>query len=188
MANKLMRASNDPGPELAHVFEQMMQQLLLLGHTLPASAVSLTPQQLKILFTLDLLSDPTPMSKLSAQLGVMPSTLTKVAGGLLRLGHLHRQRSAEDDRVVNLSLTTRGRRLVAEIKAYRRRFFRSVCAHLNASECRKLIESHRHIYETYHGVLQQRDTPRGSGARTGTTARRNANARAGRRRAPAQRG
>src|SRR5262245_39848992 len=43
------------GSELATVFELMMQQLLLLGHTLPESATSLTPQQLKILFTLDFL-------------------------------------------------------------------------------------------------------------------------------------
>jgi DNA-binding MarR family transcriptional regulator len=188
MTDKLMRRNN-PGGELAEVFERMMQQLLLLGHTLPESAVSLTPQQLKILFTLDVLSDPTPMSKVSAQLGVTPSTLTKVAGGLIGLGCLQRQRAADDDRVVNVSLTARGRQLVAEIKAYRRGFFRSVCARLTASECRKLIESHRHIYETYRGVLRERNVAQGSGARTAKTARRGANVTRGdRKRTSARRG
>src|SRR5215510_216304 len=74
--------SGKAATELAGIFEVMMQQLTLLGHTLPDSATTLTPQQLKILFTLDFIGEPTPMSKLSAQLGVTPGTLTKVACGL----------------------------------------------------------------------------------------------------------
>jgi DNA-binding MarR family transcriptional regulator len=181
MAGKLMR-SDKLGGELAEAFELMMQQLLLLGHTLPESAVALTPQQLKILFTLDVLSDQTPMSKLSAQLGVTPSTLTRVAGGLVELGNLQRQRSTEDDRVVNVSLTARGRRLVAEIKAYRRRFFQSVCACLSVPECQKLIASHRHIYQTYRGVLHEQNVAQGSRDRTAKTGHRGASTRRDRRR------
>jgi DNA-binding MarR family transcriptional regulator len=158
MTGKPKRGYKD-GVELAQAFELMMQQLMLLGHTLPESAATFTPQQLKVLFTLDFLRGPTPMSTLSAHLGVTPSTLTKVAAGLVRLGLLLRRRSTEDDRVVNASLTTHGRRLVSQIKSYRRTFFASVCARLSASECRKLIESHRHIFETYHRVLQ--DTQKG---------------------------
>jgi DNA-binding MarR family transcriptional regulator len=170
MAGKLMR-SNKLGGKLAEAFERMMQQLLLLGHTLPESAVLFTPQQLKVLFTLDFLSDPTPMSKVSAQLGVTPSTLTKVAGGLVGMGCLQRQRSPEDDRVVNVSLTARGRQLVADIRGYRRGFFRRVCARLTAAECRKLIESHRYIYETYRGVLEEGNVGQGSRARAAKIAR-----------------
>jgi DNA-binding MarR family transcriptional regulator len=187
MTDKLRRR-NSLGGELADAFERMMQQLLLLGHTLPESAASLTPQQLKILFTLDFISDPTPMSKLSAQLGVTPSTLTKVAGGLVGPGYLQRQRSATDDRVVNVSLTARGMQLVAEVKAYRRGFFRSVCARLTASECRKLIESHRHICETYRAVLREQSAGRGSGARTAKVTRLRANVRGDQRSASTRRG
>ena len=142
--------------ELAGVFERMMQQLTLLGHTLPTSATSLTPQQLKILFTLDFLGEPTPMSKLSAQLGVTAGTLTKVAGGLVEKKFLARKRSEEDDRVVNLSLTKEGRGMVEHIKTYRRHFFREICSGLNATERRKLIESHRHIFETYRRIVEQK--------------------------------
>ncbi|HMF79642.1 MAG TPA: MarR family transcriptional regulator [Bryobacteraceae bacterium] len=141
--------------ELADIFERMMQQLTLLGHTVPQSATSLTPQQLKILFVLHSLGEPTPMSKLSAQLNVTPGTLTKVAGGLIKKRYLDRRRSAEDDRVVKLSLTKEGHAVVAQIRKYRQQFFAEICARLNAAECRKLIESHRNIHETYRQVLAE---------------------------------
>jgi DNA-binding MarR family transcriptional regulator len=140
--------------ELAGMFELMMQQLMLLGHTLPTAATSLTPQQLKILFTLSFLGEPTPMSRLSAQLGVTPGTLTKVASGLVEKSYLDRKRSPDDDRVVKLSLTKAGRGMVDQIKQYRRQFFSELCDSLNVSERRKLIESHRHIFETYRRILQ----------------------------------
>jgi DNA-binding MarR family transcriptional regulator len=149
-------AQRADGTELASVFELMMQQLTLLGHTLPDSATSLTPQQLKVLFTLDFLGKPTPMSRLSSQLGVTPGTLTKVAAGLLRLEYLERRRSTEDDRVVNLSLAEAGRRAVAKIKQYRRGFFAEICDSLTPSACRKLIASHRHIFETYRDILLEK--------------------------------
>lgn len=140
--------------ELAHIFELMMQQLALLGHTLPDSAALLTPQKLKVLFTLDFIGAPTPMSKLSSQLGVTPGTLTRVAAGLIRKKYLEKKRSPEDDRVVKLSLTKKGRRIVEEIKRYRRNFFGEVCNNLTPSDCRTLIESHRYIFETYRRILQ----------------------------------
>jgi DNA-binding MarR family transcriptional regulator len=162
---KIKRRSAEPedgnAAELAGIFERMMQQLTLLGHTLPTSATSLTPQQLKILFTLDFLGEPTPMSKLSAQLGVTAGTLTKVAGGLVEKKYLGRKRSEDDDRIVKLSLTTDGRGMVEHIKKYRRHFFAEICAGLSAAECRRLIESHRHIFETYRGILARK---KGSGA------------------------
>jgi DNA-binding MarR family transcriptional regulator len=144
------------GAELAGVFEEMMQQLTLLGHTLPKSAGSLTPQQLKILFTLDFLAAPTPMSKLSAKLGVTPGTLTRVAGGLHRKGYLERRRSAEDDRVVHLSLTKHGHGAVAKIKKYRRDFFADLCGRLSVVACQTLIASHRYILETYRRILNEK--------------------------------
>ena len=142
--------------ELAGIFERMMQQLTLLGHTLPTSATSLTPQQLKILFTLDFLAEPTPMSKLSAQLGVTAGTLTKVAGGLVEKKYLGRKRSEDDDRIVKLSLTKEGRGMVEHIKEYRRHFFVEICSGLSATERRRLIESHRHIFETYRRIVERK--------------------------------
>ncbi len=144
------------GTDLASVFEQMMMQLTLLGHTLPKSEGALTPQQLKILFLLDFLAEPTPMSRVSARLGVTPGTLTRVAAGLCRKGYLERQRSTEDDRVVNLSLTVRGRGAVARMKQYRQDFFTDLCARLSPADCQRLIQSHRYIFETYRRILHQK--------------------------------
>ena len=145
--------------ELASIFEQMMQQLTLLGHTLPQSAVLFTPQQLKILFTLDFLGDPTPMSKLSSQLGVTPGTLTKTAAGLVRKGYLERRRSPEDERVVRISLSKEGHRMVSQIKKYRQDFFGEICENLTLPNRRKLIASHRNILETYSRILEQKRRP-----------------------------
>lgn len=142
--------------ELAGIFEQMMQQLTLLGHTLPVSATSLTPQQLKILFTLDFLGEPTSMSRLAAHLGVTAGTLTKVAGGLVAKQYLDRERSQDDERIVRLSLTQGGHGMVEHIKKYRRQFFAQICSELSAAKRRRLIASHRHIYETYRQVLHRK--------------------------------
>lgn len=151
---KVTAVGHAQAEELADMFERMMQQLVLLGHTLPASATTLTPQQLKILFTLDFLGEPAPMSKLSARLGVTPGTLTKVAGGLVEKKYLARTRSLDDDRVVKLSLTKESCKLIEQIKKYRRQFFSEICNSLATSECRKLIDSHRHIFETYRRLLE----------------------------------
>jgi DNA-binding MarR family transcriptional regulator len=155
--SRFTQSEDGNAEELAGIFERMMQQLTLLGHSLPTSATALTPQQLKILFTLDFLGEPTPMSKLSAQLGVTPGTLTKVAGGLVEKKYLDRKRSEHDDRIVKLSLTKMGRGMVEHIKKYRRRFFAAICSGLSAAERRRLIESHRHIFETYREILQQKN-------------------------------
>jgi DNA-binding MarR family transcriptional regulator len=145
--------------ELASIFEQMMQQLTLLGHTLPKSAVLFTPQQLKILFTLDFLAKPTPMSKLSSQLGVTPGTLTRTAAGLVRKGYLERRRAADDERVVRIWLSKEGHRVVSQIKKYRQVFFGEICENLKLPDRRKLIESHRHILETYRRILREKRGP-----------------------------
>jgi hypothetical protein len=50
--------------------------------------------------------------------------------------------------------------MVEHIKRYRRQFFRGICSGLSVTERRRLIESHRHIYETYRGILAQK---KGSG-------------------------
>jgi DNA-binding MarR family transcriptional regulator len=150
-----MPTKSRAGAELAAAFESMMQQLSLLGHTLPDSAVALTPQQLKVLFTLDFLAGPTSMSKLSAKLGVTPGTMTKVVGGLVRKHYLEKRRSTSDDRVVNVSLTGEGRRAVVRIKQYRRQFFARLCDRLTPSACKKLIDSHRLIDDTYRQMLRR---------------------------------
>jgi DNA-binding MarR family transcriptional regulator len=151
------RSSGLPPTELASIFEEMMQQLTLLGHTLPKSAVSFTPQQLKILFTLDFFGEPIPMSKLSSRLGVTPGTLTRTAAGLLRRGYLERRRSSEDERIVKISLSKAGRRVVSQIKKYRQDFFGELCKNLSIADRRKLVESHRYILETYRHILKEKN-------------------------------
>ncbi len=62
----------------------------------------------------------------------------------------------EDDRVVNLSLTKRGRRAVGRIKQYRQEFFADLCDTLSHADCQRLIDSHRYILETYRRIHQEK--------------------------------
>src|SRR5260370_10811622 len=116
------KSQGRPAGELAGIFEAMMQQLTLLGHTLPKSAVSFTPQQLKILFTLDFFGEPAPMSNLSSRLGVTPGTLTRTAAGVPRKGYLEVRRSPDDERAVKVSLGRAGHSSGSDIHTYRQAF------------------------------------------------------------------
>lgn len=112
----------------------MMEQLLRLGHTLPSFSDITDATTAQILFTLDFIGAATPMSQLSARLGVTPGTLTKVAAGLVRMGYLIRKRSSEDDRVVNLSLADEGLQAIGQIRKCRQAFYADICDRLSASE------------------------------------------------------
>ena len=80
--------------------------------------------------------------------------MTKTAAGLLRMGYLEKRRSPDDERVVRISLSTEGHRIVSEIKKYRQVFFGDLLENLARSSQRKLIDSHRYILETYRHILE----------------------------------
>jgi len=150
------KKKQDLPEQLAAAFELTMHQLTLLGHRLPKTVETMTPQQLKVLSILAFAGKPLPMSELSARVGVTPGTLTEVAKRLVKSGHLSRERLPEDDRVVQLSLTPEGVATVAAIRRQRIELFREICAALDRSTCKALLESHQFIAETYGQVHLQR--------------------------------
>lgn len=142
--------------DLADLFEQMMLLLVLLGHECAGSESSLTPQQLKLLFVLNFAAEPLAMSEVSQRLGVSPATLTGAAKRLIHAGLLQRERSSQDDRIVKLSLSRAGKKVVGDIREHRRAFFSRIYHSLDIKSRRTLIESHRFIYDTYRRILQAR--------------------------------
>ena len=70
------------------------------------------------------------MGEVALAAGVAPPTATRMLGQLERAGIVRREASTEDRRVVTVSLTPRGRELLAKkratVSAKRREFFESL--------------------------------------------------------------
>jgi DNA-binding MarR family transcriptional regulator len=62
--------------------------------------------------------DELPAGELALAADLSPATVTQMLDGLAEMGLVERTRSERDRRVVNCSLTTRGRELLAERHAY----------------------------------------------------------------------
>lgn len=58
-----------------------------------------------------------PTSQLARRLGIAPSTLTRIADNLVRLGYLERRGIPDDRRVVLLGLTDMGRERLVQMQA-----------------------------------------------------------------------
>jgi DNA-binding MarR family transcriptional regulator len=145
--------------QLADLFPKMMMQMVRLGDGLPRLAAALTPQQLRVLSTLDLAGKRLRMSELSRQLRVSQSTVTDASKRLLKMGYLVRERSVEDDRVVWLSLSEAGRSVVRDLKQGRYKLFQKVCEKLTAQQRSKFLQSHQFIFEVYSDLRLEEKKP-----------------------------
>ncbi len=139
--------------QLAELLPRMMMQMVRLGDSLPRSATGLTPQQLRMLTALDFAGAPMRMSDLSGQLGVGQSTVTDTSKRLIKMGLVERERCSDDDRVVFLSLSTKGRTIARDLKQARLKVFEKICEKLGAEDCQKLLESHKFILEKYERLV-----------------------------------
>lgn len=139
--------------QLAEILPRMMMQMVRLGDSLPQSATNLTPQQLRMLTALDFAGMPMRMIDLSEQLGVGQSTVTNTSKRLIKMGLIERERSKDDDRVVFLSLSTKGKVIVRDLKQARFNVFEKICKNLEPEDCQKLLESHKFILEKYERLV-----------------------------------
>jgi DNA-binding MarR family transcriptional regulator len=137
--------------QLAELLPQMMMQMVRLGDSLPHSAAELTPQQLRVITALDA-AKTLRMTALAAELGITQSTLTDASKRLIKMGYLLRERSANDDRVVHISLSAKGRNVAGDLKQARLVVFKKICEKLGTENSVKLLHSHRLIYETYKSL------------------------------------
>lgn len=139
--------------QLAEILPRMMMQMVRLGDSLPQSATMLTPQQLRMLTALDFAGVPMRMTDLSEQLGVGQSTVTITSKRLIKMGFIERERCRDDDRVVFLSLSTKGKVIVRDLKQARFNVFEKICKNLAPEDCQKLLESHKFILEKYERLV-----------------------------------
>jgi len=87
--------------------------------SLVATGAPVTITQFRVL-TMISRHGPMPLTNLARLVGVAPSTATRMCDRLVRDKLLARRASTEDRRVVTLSLTARGLKIVRDVTAWRR--------------------------------------------------------------------
>lgn len=97
------------------------------------------PQDLHLLERLEQ-SGSMPTLEISRRYGISPATVIAMLDRLQADGLVERQRSSEDKRVVEVSLTADGRRLVAQHMAEDRAFAENLFASLEPTESSLLQE------------------------------------------------
>jgi DNA-binding MarR family transcriptional regulator len=134
---------------LTDIFPRMLLNMSRLGGTQSGNTLTLTPAQLRALIALDVESRPVRMSALAEALGVTQSTTTDVTKRLMRMGYLTKERLPGDERVVCVSLSERGRKIVKELRGEKFRQFLKICEALPETEQQRLLKSHQLILRIY---------------------------------------
>ncbi len=80
-----------------------------------------------------------PMTELAKELGAPLSTMTSLTKRLVQKGFIERKKSPEDQRMILVELTARGRELVMRIQARVERVFSRVQAAFTAEELTQLL-------------------------------------------------
>lgn len=145
MAAKPADQAAAPKPTAAGVFDDtaLTQLLINVGraHRNVAGAllrrVGLFPGQELLLMQL-WRQDDQPQADLTSALGIEPSTVTKMLQRLEQNNLVHRRRPPENQRIVIVSLTERGRALRAEVQSVWEEFHRLTVAGLSPAEIDRL--------------------------------------------------
>lgn len=153
------RPRNEAG-RLAEVFPRMMRALDQLTHGEDMAPENPTPSQFKVLNALSMATGPMRMSEIAKELRISQASLTDTAKRLAAQQYITRARMADDERVVHVSLTPKGREQVVEMERKTLRFFRQVCGGLNPNDREKLVECHEFIFNTYLDALTKTDPGR----------------------------
>ncbi len=97
----------------------------------------LTMTQLRLMYVL-LVDDGCSVGELAGRMSVRPATVTGLTDRLVRQELIERQADLEDRRVVRVSLTAEGRRVLGEIEAAARAYLGPVFAGMGDDAVRRL--------------------------------------------------
>ena len=98
----------------------------MIASSLTAVDPPITMPQWRVLVLAD--TEPQSVKSVAEDLGVHPSNATRLCDRLVRAGLLDRRQLDHDRRQVELTLTVRGRKLVARVFAHRRRAVEQILA------------------------------------------------------------
>jgi len=110
--------------------ERVVRGTRAFGAMIASSLTSVDPPitmpQWRVLVLAD--GEPQSVKSVAEDLGIHPSNATRLCDRLVRAGLLDRRQLEQDRRQVVLTLTTRGRRIVARVFAHRRRAVEQILA------------------------------------------------------------
>jgi len=132
LPNSPRRAGEDVGPLLAPLGFAFWRMKSAFEREMGVSAGTW--------FSLALLSkkDGISQGELSQKFEIDPSRVTRLAKRLEREGLILRKRDPEDQRIVRMFLTEKGRGLIEDLSEHRVRFDRQIAAMLNPEELEEL--------------------------------------------------
>lgn len=111
---------------------------------------------LSILCQVHILGNPT-MGELAKESGIQLSTLTRVVDKLVERGFVIRRADSSDRRVVRVSVTSTGVRLVEQFEQARGKRVKSVLEQLTYKERKDLVEILQNIYDRVFREQKKRD-------------------------------
>jgi DNA-binding MarR family transcriptional regulator len=124
-----------------------------LRTTAAAREAGLTPTAISVLLTVARTA-PIRMSELAESERINPTMLSRVTGGLVDKGLLHRTNDAEDRRAAWVTITRQGRRLTERMKSERTEAVNEAMGGLSQDE-RRRIEKALPALETLAEVLAE---------------------------------
>jgi len=142
--------------QLADLSPKMMQFLLRLNSWVPPG--DLTTQQFRTLRTLGQSKKALTMTELSKTMGVSQSTLSETVKRLSTQGYISRQRLPEDDRVVSISLTRKGKLATKQARTRLLAAYRKLCESMDEATRKRFIESHEFILGVLR-TIEDQDLP-----------------------------
>lgn len=134
---------------LVNLFRDLMD---LEGNAIITSEFSdLTNNEMHIIDAVGL-EQPKKMSQIAAILSVTVGTLTIAMNSLVRKGYCNRERGTGDRRVVEISLTDKGRQAFLHHREFHKRMIQSVTEHMSEEEMRVLrsmLEKLNQFFRTF---------------------------------------
>lgn len=132
-----------PSDDLADAFLTASRALIGLAvRSIEAAPVDVTVAQHRVLVLLAARGDLT-IGDLADGLGVNPSNATRYCDRLQRLGLVHRARSVEDGRMVQVGLTQEGQALVAAVTERRRQEVAQVLERMTGPDAMRVVAALR---------------------------------------------
>jgi len=122
-----------------------------------ARAVLLTGPQLTVLKMLEGVGDLS-LSELSERIRAQNSTVTGIIDRMEREGLVLRERSKEDRRVINITLTEKGSRIAREVSVEPMEVLRASLESLSVAEMRELMKILTKIARRVQAIVK-RDVP-----------------------------
>lgn len=148
--------SQSDAKRLAEIFPRMMNALMQITHAEELIHKNLTQSQLKVLNILGVADGPKRMSEIARALGITQASLTETAKKLVTQGYINRARKADDDRVVHVTMTAQGQKLVQEVHQKIHKYFILVCDGLSPKDREKLVDCHEFIFKTYMDAVTKK--------------------------------